>query len=196
MTEIVGHVSWRSTPAAATLYPQRVYERMDLTMSTVLNRHFARHYLEMVAVMFLGMAVLWLPAGWGLESVGSSWADLQDEAPAAMLLLMAATMTVPMAAWMRRRGHGLNGGVELVTPGQAGEVALSNGLALRAGPLPDTPPRHDTLVVAGGVGTGEAVGDAQRTDVDPISRLVSANLHPAAHCTVELGAGCFSHVQP
>ena len=86
--------------------------------------------------------------------------------------------------------------VELVTPGQAGEVALSNGLALRAGPLPDTPPRHDTLVVAGGVGTGEAVGDAQRTDVDPISRLVSANLHPAAHCTVELRAGWFSHVQP
>ena len=75
-------------------------------MSTVLNRHFARHYLEMVVVMFLGMAVLWLPAGWGLESVGSSWADLQDEAPAAMLLLMAATMTVPMVAWMRRRGHG------------------------------------------------------------------------------------------
>src|SRR5918999_5583964 len=76
------------------------------TMSPPQTRHFARHYLEMVAVMFLGMAVLWLPAGWGLESVGSSWADLQDEAPAAMLLLMAATMTVPMAAWMRRRGHG------------------------------------------------------------------------------------------
>ena len=75
-------------------------------MSTVLNRHFARHYLEMVVVMFLGMAVLWLPAGWVLGAVGSSWADLQDEAPAAMLLLMAATMTVPMAAWMRRRGHG------------------------------------------------------------------------------------------
>src|SRR5918994_2349490 len=51
--------------------------------------------------------------------------------------------------------------VELVTPGQAGEVALSNGLALSAGPLPDPPPRHDTLVVAGGVGTREAVGDAR-----------------------------------
>jgi hypothetical protein len=74
-------------------------------MSTVLNRHFARHYVEMVVVMFLGMAVLGIPAGWVLELVDSSWADLQDEAPAAMLLLMAATMTVPMAAWMRRRGH-------------------------------------------------------------------------------------------
>jgi transcriptional regulator GlxA family with amidase domain len=40
-------------------------------------------------------------------------------------------------------------------------VTLSNGLALSAGPLPNPPPRHDTLVVAGGVGTREAVGDAQ-----------------------------------
>jgi hypothetical protein len=60
----------------------------------------------MVVVMFLGMAVLGLPARWALEAAGSSWAELQDEAPAAMLLLMATTMTVPMAAWMRRRGHG------------------------------------------------------------------------------------------
>ena len=75
-------------------------------MSTVLNRHFARHYVEMVVVMFLGMAVLGLPAGWALEAAGSSWNELRDQAPAAMLLLMAATMTVPMAAWMRRRGHG------------------------------------------------------------------------------------------
>ena len=75
-------------------------------MSTVLNRQFARHYVEMVVVMFLGMAVLGIPAGWALGAVGSSWSELQDEAPAAMLLLMAATMTVPMAAWMHRRGHG------------------------------------------------------------------------------------------
>src|ERR687898_2350217 len=51
--------------------------------------------------------------------------------------------------------------VELVAPGGKGEVTLSNGLALSAVPLPDPPPRHDTLVVAGGVGTREAVGDAQ-----------------------------------
>ena len=75
-------------------------------MSTVLNRHFARHYVEMVVVMFLGMAVLGVPAGWALGVAGSSWAELREDAPAAMLLLMAATMTVPMAAWMRRRGHG------------------------------------------------------------------------------------------
>jgi hypothetical protein len=75
-------------------------------MSTALNRNFLRHYAEMVVVMFLGMAVLGLPAGWALQALGSSWADLQDQAPAAMLLLMAATMTLPMVGWMRRRGHG------------------------------------------------------------------------------------------
>src|SRR5918995_1140856 len=51
--------------------------------------------------------------------------------------------------------------LEPVAPGGQGEVTLSNGLALGADPLPDPPPRHDTLVVAGGVGTREAVGDAQ-----------------------------------
>jgi transcriptional regulator GlxA family with amidase domain len=48
--------------------------------------------------------------------------------------------------------------VELVTPtGQC--VRLSNGLVLSAAPLPEPPPRHDTLVVAGGVGTRAAVRD-------------------------------------
>jgi hypothetical protein len=75
-------------------------------MSTVLNRHFARHYVEMVIVMFLGMAVLGVPAEWALGVFDSSWSELKHDAPAAMLLLMAATMTVPMAAWMRRMGHG------------------------------------------------------------------------------------------
>jgi hypothetical protein len=60
--------------------------------------HFARHYVEMVVAMLLGMAVLWLPAGWVLGTLG--------DAPAVMLLGMAATMTVPMVGWMRYRGHG------------------------------------------------------------------------------------------
>src|ERR671911_1997484 len=48
--------------------------------------------------------------------------------------------------------------VELVAPGGKGEVTLSNGFALGADPLPDPPPRHDTLVVAGGGGAPEAGG--------------------------------------
>src|ERR671911_3208425 len=71
--------------------------------------------------------------------------------------------------------------VELVTPGQAGEVALSNGLALSAGPLPNPPPRHDTLVVAGGVGTREAVGDARL--VAWVSAAPPPAPGPTAFCT-------------
>ena len=70
------------------------------------TRHFARHYVEMVIAMFAGMAVLGLPAGWGLSALGTSWSDLHTDAPAAMFGLMAITMIVPMAGWMRFRGHG------------------------------------------------------------------------------------------
>ena len=37
--------------------------------------------------MFAGMVVLGVPAGWALGAVGSSWSELTDNAPAAMLLL-------------------------------------------------------------------------------------------------------------
>jgi hypothetical protein len=66
------------------------------------TRHFVRHYVEMVVAMFLGMAVLGLPAGWAMSAVGTSWSEIGD---APMLFGMAVTMTVPMVAWMRYRGH-------------------------------------------------------------------------------------------
>jgi transcriptional regulator GlxA family with amidase domain len=50
--------------------------------------------------------------------------------------------------------------VSLVVPGAGGRVRLSNGLHMYAEPLPDPPPRHDTLVVAGGRGTREAIHDS------------------------------------
>ena len=59
-------------------------------------RHFARHYIEMVVAMFVGMAVLGLPAGWIADY----------DVPAQMVTAMAVTMTLPMAGWMRHRGHG------------------------------------------------------------------------------------------
>ena len=71
--------------------------RRTRRMSTA-TRHFIRHYVEMVAVMFAGMAALGLPAGAALGAFGSSWSELTDTAPAAMLLLMATTMTIPMVA--------------------------------------------------------------------------------------------------
>ena len=60
-------------------------------------RQFARHYLEMVAAMLVGMMVL----GGASEVL----LDLPDET-AVTLVEMAIAMTVPMVAWMRYRGHG------------------------------------------------------------------------------------------
>jgi hypothetical protein len=77
------------------------------------TRHFVRHYVEMVVAMFLGMVVLGAPAGWALGAVGSSWSELNTDAPALMLLGMAVTMTVPMVSWMRYRGHGWRANAEM-----------------------------------------------------------------------------------
>jgi hypothetical protein len=77
------------------------------------TRHFLRHYVEMVVAMFLGMVVLGVPAGWALGALGSSWSELNTDAPALMLLGMAATMTAPMVGWMRYRGHGWRANTEM-----------------------------------------------------------------------------------
>ena len=77
---------------------------MQTQSKQILN--FVRHYAEMFAAMFLGMFVLG-SIGAALLSVGgvdvSEW---DTEAPELLLLGMAFTMTVPMVAWMRHRGHG------------------------------------------------------------------------------------------
>jgi hypothetical protein len=70
------------------------------------TRHFARHYVEMLVAMFLGMAVLGVPAVAALGVVGMSSSELENDAPALLLFGMAVTMTAPMVAWMRYRGHG------------------------------------------------------------------------------------------
>ena len=67
---------------------------MQATRFNSPTLHFARHYVEMVVAMLLGMLVLGLPLATLIH------------APALELLNMAVTMTVPMVAWMRYRGHG------------------------------------------------------------------------------------------
>jgi hypothetical protein len=62
-----------------------------------MNKTFIRHYLEMLIAMFVGMGLLaGLPAAAGFKV----------DAPELELLWMAFTMSVPMVAWMRYRGHG------------------------------------------------------------------------------------------
>ena len=73
--------------------------------------NFARHYVEMLLVMALGMLVL----GGGLILLaivaGAGWSELEADAPALILIGMGFSMTAPMIWWMHRRGHtwGANG---------------------------------------------------------------------------------------
>jgi hypothetical protein len=68
--------------------------------------HFIRHYVEMVVAMMLGMVVLGGGAVLLLGAAGVDIGNRYDDAPELALLGMAFTMTVPMVAWMRHRGHG------------------------------------------------------------------------------------------
>ncbi len=80
---------------------------------TAANRRFARHYVEMLVAMVLGMLVLGTPATFVLSAAGMSMSELHNDAPALMLFGMAVTMTVPMVAWMRHRGHGWPASAEM-----------------------------------------------------------------------------------
>jgi hypothetical protein len=76
---------------------------MQTTSKTIT---FARHYAEMLIAMFVGMFALGIPLGALLGVVGIDVTTWRTDAPELMLLGMAFTMTVPMVAWMRHRGHG------------------------------------------------------------------------------------------
>lgn len=64
---------------------------------------FVAHALEMVVAMVVGMALLEVPVGAGLAALGIS--NIQGNAPELATLLMAVEMAIPMALWMRFRGH-------------------------------------------------------------------------------------------
>ena len=64
---------------------------------------FLRHYLEMVAAMFVGMVALGAASRGVLALAGLHFPARYPELAA---LEMAVTMSVGMVAWMRHRGHG------------------------------------------------------------------------------------------
>jgi hypothetical protein len=68
--------------------------------------HFIRHYVEMVIAMLLVMFVLGSAFALLLGMFGIDVGDWRSNAPELLLLGMAFTMSVPMVAWMRHRGHG------------------------------------------------------------------------------------------
>jgi hypothetical protein len=81
-----------------------------MTTSSRSARRFARHYVEMVAVMFVGMFALMPPTGWLFSAFGTSWSQLS---PAMNVFAMALTMTVPMVGWMLYRGHAWRPNLEM-----------------------------------------------------------------------------------
>jgi hypothetical protein len=90
---------------------------------------FALHYVEMVVVMFLGMEVLGAAVGLVADVDGTG----------AMLIEMGVTMTVPMVAWMRLRGHAwrpcLEMGASMVLPTLGTLALLGAGVVEGAGAL-------------------------------------------------------------
>jgi flagellar biosynthetic protein FliP len=64
--------------------------------------HFLRHLLEMTAAMVVGMI-----AGGAIfvTALGATVDQAIREHPISFVLVMAASMTAPMVAWMRFRGH-------------------------------------------------------------------------------------------
>jgi hypothetical protein len=95
---------------------------------------FLRHYAEMVAVMFAGMYALMPPTGMLFRALGTSWSDLS---PAMNIFAMALTMTAPMGAWMRYRGHAWRTNAEMaasmLTPTFAVMALLWAGVATSGG---------------------------------------------------------------
>ena len=80
-------------------------------MRTALTRDFARHYVEMVVVMLVGMGLFAVPARLATDAI---WPAIDGDDTTLMLARMAVTMTLPMIPWMRWRGHGWPPCLEMV----------------------------------------------------------------------------------
>jgi len=73
----------------------------------------ARHFLEMVAAMWVGMVVGGLVFAPVLGALGMTPSEARARYPELYLSVMAFTMTVPMVLWIRHRGHGLRSCFEM-----------------------------------------------------------------------------------
>jgi hypothetical protein len=71
---------------------------------------FWRHLLEMIAAMMVGMLA---GAAVFLTAVGMTADQAIRRYPVLFVTVMAISMTVPMVAWMRYRGHGWRNSAEM-----------------------------------------------------------------------------------
>ena len=73
---------------------------------------FWRHFLKMLGAMAIGM---FAGAAIFLSIVQVTWDQALVQYPVQSLLVMAASMTLPMVAWMRHRRHGWERSAEMGT---------------------------------------------------------------------------------
>jgi hypothetical protein len=123
-----------SGTATAAPAPSRAHERR---IQPTLG--FLGHYLEMVAVMLVGMTVLGGAALGLLALAGITPDELADGAPAVVLIGMAISMVAPMVWWMRRRGHSAAANREMAgamtVPSLASVALLAGGAVTDVGTL-------------------------------------------------------------
>jgi uncharacterized membrane protein YhaH (DUF805 family) len=74
---------------------------------------FLRHLGEMTAAMMIGMFAFGMTAGVLTAANGSTFEEARLSQPELMASLMAISMTIPMIAWMRHRGHDWRSGAEM-----------------------------------------------------------------------------------
>jgi hypothetical protein len=75
---------------------------------------FVRHLVEMAVAMGIGMVVYaLLVSGLLIAAGGGSYRAARVDQPALFALGMALSMSVPMVAWMRARGHGWRSSAEM-----------------------------------------------------------------------------------
>ncbi|NNN37623.1 hypothetical protein HLK59_46345 [Streptomyces sp. S3(2020)] len=72
-------------------------------MGNQQHHGFARHYVEMILAMLVGMLVLGAALRGVLALTDTAYA--MSSHPELVVLEMAFTMSAGMALWMRRRGH-------------------------------------------------------------------------------------------
>src|SRR5215470_14542928 len=99
---------------------------------------FVWHFVQMAVVMLLGMA----PLGLILSAVGQS--DLRARSPEAFALVMMASMVLPMAAFMRIRGHSWERTAEM-----SGAMTVPSAVLL-CGSLLGLVPQSAALSITGG----------------------------------------------
>lgn len=74
---------------------------------------FLRHLIEMTVAMMVGMMVYGVLVGVVAGARGSSFEQVRGGRPELFVLGMAFAMSVPMVAWMRRRGHDWRSSAEM-----------------------------------------------------------------------------------